>query len=317
MKGCIHKKGKTYCIVFDLPPINGKRRQKWLYGFDTRTQAQERLNLCLADVQRGVYSDVYTVTTYFEFWFDTHKQNLASNTISSYSNQIKYITSAFGSLPLNQLTSVAIQDFYNHLLISLSPTSVLYVHRILKNALGRAVQLDLLLKNPCDCIEPPCKAKFFPVVLNREDVVNLLNLLQLQQPELFLPVFLAVELGLRRGEILGLYCSDFNLENRTLSITRSASQSVGHSLSYSSTKTLCSNRTLLLSEKQCSIILRFSSFSSPSQLCNLVIRTDNTFYTPATLNHAFSVFLAKNNLPHMRFHDLRHSYVKPRLKNIF
>ncbi|MEG0614107.1 MAG: site-specific integrase [Oscillospiraceae bacterium] len=267
-------------------------------------------NLSFVDIQNRTCSDnidTFTVGSYIKFWFNSHKQNLAPNTVASYQNQIKYISAALGDLPLVKLSPIIIQNFYSILLENLSPTSVLYIHRILRNALNRAVELDLLIKNPCNAVEPPRKAKFSPVVYSREDVVNMLNLLQNQNKDLFLPVFLAVELGLRRGEILGLYYSDFDKENCTLSISKSASQSVGHSMTYFTPKTESSNRTLLLSKKQALVISYFSSFRKKSSPKNLVLKSDNTFYTPATLNHAFSAFLAKNNLPHMRFHDLRHT----------
>jgi len=82
----------------------------------------------------------------------------------------------------------------------LSPASVLYMHRLLKQALAVAVTEWLLLPwNPADPIKAP-KGK--RTNMRALDTMGTAALLEATRPyRLFIPVILAVTCGLRRGEI--------------------------------------------------------------------------------------------------------------------
>ena len=43
---------------------------------------------------------------------------------------------------------------------------------------------------------------------------------------------------------------------------------------------------------------------------------NGAMYDPSYISHKFGDLLRKYNLPHIRFHDLRHPYVKPTTKNL-
>lgn len=119
---------------------------------------------------------------------------------------------------------------------------------------------------------------------------------------MFSSALITLELGLRRGELLGLFGSDYEYSNRTLTI--SPSQGKNGIIRYGETKTEKFHRTLLLSEDLNNILNVYvrSNINLP-----LIYRSDGSNFTPAVLNNKFSDLLLKNDLPHIRFHDLRHT----------
>jgi hypothetical protein len=55
MRGSIIKRGSTYSIVYDERRTDGKRRQRWLSGFRTRSAAEARLGEILGQLASGGY----------------------------------------------------------------------------------------------------------------------------------------------------------------------------------------------------------------------------------------------------------------------
>jgi len=59
MTGSIHKKGKTYYIVFRLCDSGtGKRNQKWIPAGKSKKAADTKLNELMGDVHNGTYREI-------------------------------------------------------------------------------------------------------------------------------------------------------------------------------------------------------------------------------------------------------------------
>lgn len=297
MRGSVVKRGKKYSIVYDLPNVS-PRKQKWVSGFETRSEAENALNKIMYDVSNEITACSYTVGSWLDYWIDFHKPNISSNTLNGYLVNINHIKTFVGNLPLSLLTPFCIQNMYSDLLNNLSGTSVLYIHRVLNMSLQYAVNLEILPKNPCNSVTPPRKSKYTANVLTETELTYLLN--SIKDTDLYIPVVLAALLGLRRGEIIGLSKSDLDVSNKTLTIHCSGKYKNGQ-LILSTPKTDTSCRTLLLSDN----------------LLNLLsaVQTDRfTYLSDGQLNKYLSKTLQSLNLPHIRFHDLRHTYATLMLK---
>ena len=77
----------------------------------------------------------------------------------------KNLVPLLGSIALTKLRPVQISTAYSKALIAgrrkgeggLAPSTVVYMHRVLKHALAQAVKWELLNRNPCDAVEQfPC-----------------------------------------------------------------------------------------------------------------------------------------------------------------
>lgn len=139
------------------------------------------------------------------------------------------------------------------------------------------------------------------------------------------PIKLATVLVLRRGEVLGLQNSDYDSVSHCLRIQRQVSIVKDNTLSeidgqifgVKDLKTECSKRTLYISSDIEKLIERQITYNQLQKdklgddyhdngfIC---CKDNGDFINPQTLYYAFKNILKKNNLPNIRFHDLRHSY---------
>lgn len=327
MKGTVTKKGKRWYICYPIgKDANGKRILKWESSWDTKRDAERVLRLRISELE-GTFehkADKSTLAEFLEYWLKTCcAPRLAANTVRGYEvNVRKHIIPYIGKMQLSRIKPRDIQELYSKLADEgLSGTSIRYVHNNLHRAFGYAVKQQLICKNPAEFTEPPRVRKYDASALTPQQVTRLLH--GCHGREVYLPVLLAVSLGLRRGEALGLRWSDVDFTNGTVSITHSASfGKKGFVLS--DTKTKSSNRTLKMTDtlisalnealeaQQHSASLGGKGFNPYNLVC---CRLDGSPYSFNALQHHFSDVLDACGLPHIRFHDLRHTNATLMLRN--
>ena len=249
MRGTVTKKRDRWYICYYIgKDAHGKWKQKWEGSWDTKKAAEKVLRQRVAELEETFErkGENSTLKVYLQNWLDGYcKERLAPNTIRGYRVNIeKHIAPYIGQIRLDALKPSDIQGLYSKLLArGLSGTTVRYVHNNLHRALAVAVRQQLLSRNPADCVEPPVIDRYEAATLNDTQVRQLLA--ACHGTEIYVPVLLAVTLGLRRGEVLGLQWQDIDWQYSTLCVCRSASFRNG-GMVIGSTKTRSSRRTLLL-----------------------------------------------------------------------
>lgn len=327
MTGSIIKRGKTYTIIFDIGyDETGKRKQKTKGGFLRKADAQKALNEMISKVQNGAYfeSSSETLAVFLKTWLNNYvEKNLAVNTIAGYRTLIeKHIIPCIGKIQLRMLKPATIQSFYSYAMDKgLSATTVLYAHRVLHKALKQAVRLQLIQSNPADAVEPPRKQTYKSNVLSESAAKQLIN--AAQGSEIYMSVLLGLMMGLRRGETLALRWSDFDFEKHTISVSHSARRGKDGTLILDDTKTKKSQRTLVMSDALMAIFKNEQLQQREARLSNpqynpdnlISCRKDGSYLSTSVLNNQFRKLLAAYGLPHIRFHDLRHTYATLLLKH--
>ena len=249
------------------------------------------------------------------------KAQVALRTHERYSELIrKNIVPSLGAVRLATLRPVQISGVYAKALISgrrdgqggLSPSTVLYMHRITKHALADAVRWGLLAKNPADAVDPP---KVERPTLTTYDMGQTAELLDAARPtRLYVPILLGVLCGLRRGEIVALRWSNVDLARSQVSVTEAAEQTKA-GVRYKPPKSGRS-RTVALSGFVVEE-LRAHKLRPAEELLRLGVRQENAFvYTredgqpiqPRTLTQGWMALMRTGLLPRVRFHDLRHAH---------
>jgi integrase len=153
--------------------------------------------------------------------------------------------------------------------------------------------------------------------IDADQVVQFLNCAR--NDRLYAAFLLEFNTGIRRGELLGLQWKDVDLETGTISICRSLVRIYNKGkteLSFQEPKTAAAKRTLpitaevvaaLKNHKKQQIEERLA-FGSEYEDNDLVFCSPKgTPLDPRSFTRHFDTLLNKAGLPHIRFHDARHT----------
>ena len=165
MKGHVRERGRgNWCAVIDIrDPETGKRKRKWhsLPGCKGKRQAQSECARIITEMGNGAYVEPSktTVAQFLERWLSKSRRRSRHAPMSDTPRspgKILFPLSARSSLP--SYGPAHISAAYAKALASgrrdgkggLSPRTVHHMHRILKQALKKALQWRELTHNPAD-----------------------------------------------------------------------------------------------------------------------------------------------------------------------
>lgn len=334
MKGHIRKRGeRSWAIVLDLGrDASGKRRQKWHSVKGTKRDAERELSKLINALYTGDYVEPskMRVSEYLTQWLaDYAKTNVSPKTYERYAQIIENsIAPKLGNYRLAELRPLHIQGMYSDALREgrrdgkggLSAQTVLHFHRVLHKALAQAVKWQLLARNPADAVDPPRPEKKSMRALDEGETAELLRLVD--GSSLFVPVLIAVTTGLRRGEILALRWQDIDIDSGQATIARSLEQTK-NGLRYKRPKTERGSRNVALPSYTIDVLNRHRAEQAERRLRlgpvyednNLICaRDDGAAIPPDTLSTNFASTIRRSKMPHVRFHDLRHTHATQLLK---
>jgi integrase len=235
MKGHLRERSPGHwAIVIDVrDPQTGKRKRRWHSFAGTKRQAQIECARLISEIQTGaaIEPSRMTVAQFLDLWLEHIKPKVAPRTHERYGEIIRtYLTPAFGTTWLTKLQAIAISAAYAAMLANgrskgnggLSARSVHHCHRILSQALRQAVRWRILLRNPCDDVDPPRVERR---ALKVWDVATMAEALERARSlRIFVPMLLAGMLGLRRGEIAALRWRHIDLDAAQVAVVDSFEQ---------------------------------------------------------------------------------------------
>lgn len=242
---------------------SGKRIQKYKGGFKKKKEAEAFLAEQTVSLNHGTYIDPQKMFLfqYLNDWLEDKKQNISPTTYNGYEINIRcHINPYIGGIRLQDLKATHIRNLYSQLqqerdikidgekrqFKPLSGTSIQYVHRVLSKALEDAYMEETIFKNPAKLVKPPAKDKFEAGFLTIEQIREML--IKFQDDEMFVPVYLSVVLGVRRGEALGLQWSNIDLDNKVIKIRNNYIMNNGKPELSEKTKTDSSTRNIVVTE---------------------------------------------------------------------
>lgn len=169
---------------------------------------------------------------------------------------------------------------------------------ILKRVLQTAVEYGLIAENPVQLAA-------FPRVERREmhflEPPEICRLIDSTPPAWKLTIALAALCGLRAGEIKSLEWTDLNTEAMTVSVSKSMRNGIA-----TSTKTPSSRSLIPMPESLRPLIEARRGQAGEHQL--VFCKSDGGPLSDSTLGRVLDRALEAAGLPHIRFHDLRHSW---------
>ena len=254
------------------------------------------------------------------YWYENHsKPKIRPTTQETYESRIRlHIIPEIGDIPLNKLTQNDLQQFYGRLKKSgrkrftdkygegLSDRMVRMCHAVCRSALERAVRDDLLRTNPAiGCKLPPKKAKEMQV-LDREELQKFL--IQAQADGYYELFLLDLCTGLRRGELIALQWDDLNFETGVLTVNKQA-YTVNGELQIIPPKTKASVRKLVLPPAVLAMLREYRKKVDSRWMFPSPVKADRPI-TPGVARRRLQTILERADCKRVRFHDLRHPYVK-------
>ena len=326
------KRGRYWAVISTYAENGTKRerRQKWIdLGIPEKggkKAAKQKLNEVLLSFEDEQNSKRITLLDIVSEYVQDAKDRVAPTTYNTYRYILEgHIEPFFSKLPkqdLSNLTARDITNYYNSLRKKgLSESTVAKHHQVLAAAFNQAMREEKISTNIMTGVKHPTEDYY---EVNFYDIDQLGILLKAaKDSSIYTEILLAVFLGLRRGEILGLKWDSVDLERKTVKIHMNvtpARDDTGKETIFirEKMKTRKSVRNLILPDSlaQYLRILKEEQKRRKQKMGNYYSSDFDGFvcvdqlgvlHRPNYVTQSFKKVLRSNNLPDIRFHDLRHS----------
>ena len=322
------KNGKYYMVLNSTE--NGKRKQKWLStglpekGNKRKAEQMLRETLRQHELQNGIVKSDVLFADYIRLWLADAKRKVDPVTYQGY----EVLTNS-QILPYFLQSSVKLQDITTDILQTyidekqtygrmdgkggLSPSSIRRHKNILNQTLNKAVKEKLLLSNPCQFLDLPKTERYQSSYYSAAQLQRLFE--AIRDEPLYPLVRITAMYGLRRSELLGLKWDSIDFDGNRLTIRHTISQ-VTKPVEKDKTKNSSSFRSFPLVDEAKKIFLvakerevqNHRLFKKDYRENDYVFKWDDGhLYAPEYVSQKFAKLLKKYGLPHIRFHELRHS----------
>jgi integrase len=305
-------------------PATGRRKIATATVRGGRKDAERELRRLLRAVDTGEHSsdpERMTVGDWFEKWLAAVRAEVSPATHARYTAMVdNYLRPAWGAMRLSKFAPAHIQDTYaqwgdggrrDGRTGPLAASTRRLLHRVLTASLNRAVELQLITRNPAVVLRRrlPKLERAEMRTLTPEQSRGLLD--ELRGSPQYWPVMLALATGARRGEVLALRWKHVDTERGTLRIAESVSPELRFgptksgkprsvSLPAVAVQELCQRR-----REQAEELLRLGVRQEPETL--VCTWPDGSLIGPESLSNFCDRLFQRLGLPG-RFHVLRHTH---------
>ena len=277
------------------------------------------------------FSDKILFSDFVVQYLAISKLSLAPTILKEYKRIIdKNLMPYFGHMILNDIRPMYVQAFVNSLSGgylrqdgkegTLKPASVKRYYAVLASVLSCAYRLELIASNPTAEKKirlPSINGTQHTDIMSKEQLSKMLIALDAEALQFQVLIHLAIATGCRRGELTSLQWSDVDLKKGILYISKSLYQLSGEQAKTKTTKTgkertiaipdYCSEMLIQLQEEQRNKRLTLGSEWNGRDDNFLFTKADGSVMHPNTPTEFFNDFLVRHNLPHIKFHALRHT----------
>ena len=326
------KAGTVYDVNIKYTGQDGKKKSYAKKGFATKKEATQHEAEMKAKLANPIYSPVVasqgkqTVKEYLEEWVENHgKANLRPSTFAGYKSHIRnHIVPYIGHVQLNQLTPAMLDNMFQQLFEKgLSNSTVRYAQRILSVSMEHARKYRYIEHNPArDIITKFGKQAKTPDPYTIEQMQTFMS--NVIGTEWEMPVVLAGMYGLRMSEIIGLRTTNIDLEKMQFGVVEQMPFKVppGTKTITEMAPTKSNDRILPITEEALPYFLRqFDLIARQKALTEagggvyydnklFIAKPDGSPQRRDRMSANFGQLIRHLEMPHIRFHDLRHPYVK-------
>ena len=330
MTGSLQIKRGKYYAVLNLTDRDGRRRQKWVYtGYEVKNN-QRKAEAALRDIIHEyekinlVYEPDILLSDFLNQWLVEVKPFIDEVTWDGYKIIVEsHVRPYFEEHKVKVVDADldCIQRYFDYKAThgrkdgrgGLAPKTLRLHKNVLQLAFKEAMRHRLISTNPCELVRLPKLERREYEWYNSDEIITMLD--ALKGEPLYPLIKTTVMYGLRRSEVLGLQWQsvDFNVDSILIRHTVSVGTKV---VEKDKTKNNSSYRAFPLFPEIRELLLRLKDEENKNRefFGNAYIENDYIFkrpngdtYDPSYITHRFGELLKKYDLPHIRFHDLRHS----------
>ncbi|MGW3372496.1 tyrosine-type recombinase/integrase [Streptomyces hydrogenans] len=307
------KDGRFQAAVYVLQP-DGTRARKFAYG-KTWAECDVKRRALLDAVDNGVPVPTRSakLSEWLPYWLDNVvKPRRKLSTYDKYEAHVRlYLVPGIGSKRLESLSVADVRRFLVQLEKKTTAATAKESHRVLRTALTAACREELISRNVASLVEPPRpKAR----ELSPWSLDETLDFLAASRRDpLYAAFVLAIAMGLRRGELVGLRWADIDLDKRVLYVRQQTQRRRG--VLYDDDPKGRRRRTVPL-PAMCVAPLRWHRMRQTEQRAKAGERWEEGGYVfttasgrpvePRNVYRSFTRVAASAGLRVIRLHDARH-----------
>ncbi|MFG2642362.1 tyrosine-type recombinase/integrase [Streptomyces sp. NPDC048370] len=210
------KDGRFQAAVYVLQP-DGTRARKFAYG-KTWAECDAKRRALLDKVASGtpVPTRSAKLAEWLAYWLESVVEPRRKlSTYDKYEAHVRlYLSPMLGTKRLESLSVPDVRRFLLQLEKKTTAATAKESHRVLRTALSAACREELITRNVATLVEPPRPKARELSPWSLEETLDFLA--AARRDPLYAAFVLAIAMGLRRGEIVGLRWNDIDLENRVL-----------------------------------------------------------------------------------------------------
>lgn len=339
MTGSLQIKNNKYYLVLNTYE-NGKRKPKWiateLAAKGNKTRAQKLLRDTIKEYEQAEEAraeqeanrSLMPFTEAIRLWYE--------DKISDFEHPIDEVTKqGYDTLMKNhvypyfrekgfrlcEITKDNLQEYISEKAKNgklngkggLAPRSLKLIKNIVNQTLQFCVAEGMIPSNPCQFVKLPACQRYEAKFYTKSQIDELLE--KIKSEPLYPLIRLTALYGLRRSEALGLCWDCVNFEAETITIRRTVSK-VTTVVAKGKTKNNSSRRSFPMTPDIKQLLLELQTqqkkdkkfFGKEYHDCDYVFRwPDGRPFSPDYVSDKFPRLLKANNMPKIRFHELRHS----------
>lgn len=298
---------------------DGRRKRKSVRA-KTKSEALRKMAKVRAEVDAGlpVADRNQTVSGYLAWWSENVLPGTVRETTADGYRWVlrRYVEPHVGCRRLVELGPEHVLAMLRELeKEGLADNTRRQARSVLRRALGDAIRYDLVARNVAESVKaPPKNSSKSKEVFTIEETRRLID--EAQGQDIELAILIALTLGARRGEILGLKWKDIDVEEMTVDIQRTLKRRNHHGLVLDEPKTSAGRRKLPLTEGLVTSIRSHRRRQNEDRLVAGVAWQDEDFVftttvgtptDPRNFERKWKNLCAKAGVPNYNFHTTRHT----------